>query len=163
MSIKNSLRIFGLACLAASALCAQAPSGANEANLKALVDAARKDLKTEKQAMIDQAMKLDAGDKAKFWGVYAGFQKELDAIWDTRIANIKKYADTYQAMTDAVADQLASSALNNEAQLTALKKKYHAQFKAALGAKAAARWLQAETTIGNVMMLQLLSEIPLLQ
>ncbi len=163
MSIKYALRTLGLACLTAAALSAQAPAGANEANLKALVDAARKDLKAEKQSMIDQAMKLDAGDKSKFWGIYTGFQKELDAIWDTRIANIKKYADSYQSMTDPVADQLASSALNNETQLTALKKKYHAQFKAALGSKIAARWLQAETTLGNVMMLQLLSQVPLLE
>ena len=163
MSIKNTLRILGLACLTAAAVCAQAPAAANEANLKALVDAARKDLKSEKQAMIDQAMKLEAADKAKFWGIYAGFQKELDAIWDVRIANVKKYADSYQAMTDAVADQLAASALNNESQLTALKKKYHAQFKSALGSKAAARWLQAETAINNLMMLQLLSQVPLLE
>jgi hypothetical protein len=47
--------------------------------------------------------------------------------------------------------------------LTALKKKYHAQFKAALGAKPAARWLQAETTVGTLAMLQLLSEAPLLR
>ena len=141
----------------------QAREGPNQNNLQALLDAARKDLRTEKQAMIDQAMGLDAGAKVKFWGIYQNFQKELDAIWDVRLANVKKYAETSQAMTDAIADELSASALNNEAQLTALKKKYHPQFKAALGAKAAARWLQAETTLGNLTMLQLLSQVPLLQ
>jgi hypothetical protein len=113
--------------------------------------------------MIDQAMALEAGDKAKFWQIYQGFQKELDAIWDVRLTNVKKYAETYQAMTDPVADQIAGSALTNEQQLTALKKKYYAQFKTALGAKSAARWLQIETTVGSLAMLQLLAEMPLVQ
>jgi hypothetical protein len=162
MKITSTLRILAFACLATTGVWAQAPA-ADDAQLKALIDAARKDLRTEKQAMIDQAMGLEAGDKVKFWGVYAGFQKELDAIWDVRLANVKKYAETYKSMTDATADQLAASALTNEAQLTALKKKYHAQFKTALGAKAAARWLQAETTLNNLAMIQLLSQVPLLQ
>ena len=72
-------------------------------------------------------------------------------------------SDNYQSMTDAVAQQLSTSALANEAQLTALKKKYHAQFQTAFGAKAAARWLQAETAIGHLTMLQLLSQVQLLQ
>jgi hypothetical protein len=113
--------------------------------------------------MIDQAMGLDAGDKAKFWGIYQGFQKELDVIWDVRLANVKKYAETYQSMTDPIADQIVESALSNEQQVTALKKKYYAQFKPAIGAKAAARWLQVETALGDLAMLQLLSQVPLLQ
>jgi len=147
---------------AAAGLWAQSGTTSNE-TFKALLDAARKDLRTEKQAMIDQAMALDAGDKAKFWAIYQNFQKELDPIWDVRLANFRKYAENYQSMTDGVADQLVASALDNEQQLTALKKKYHAQFKAALGAKPAARWLQAETTVGTLAMLQLLSEAPLLR
>ncbi len=152
-----------LTCAAAANCWAQTAGAPNNETFKALLDAARKDLRTEKQGMIDQAMALEAGDKAKFWQIYQGFQKELDAIWDVRLSNVKKYAETYQAMTDPVADQIAGSALTNEQQLTALKKKYYAQFKTALGAKAAARWLQIETTVGSLAMLQLLAEMPLVQ
>jgi hypothetical protein len=154
--------VFGMY-TAAAGLWAQSAGTANSDTFKALVDAARKDLRTEKQAIIDQAMALEAGDKAKFWAIYQNFQKELDVIWDARLANVKKYAENYQSMADGVADQLVGSALNNEQQLTALKKKYHAQFKTALGAKSAARWLQAETTVNTLAMLQLLAEVPLLQ
>jgi hypothetical protein len=150
-------------CAAATSLWAQAAGVPSNETFKALLEAARKDLRTEKQALIDKAMALDAGDKAKFWAIYQGFQKELDAIWDVRLANVKKYAESYQSMTDAVANELVSSALDNEQQLTALKKKYYPQFKSALGAKPAARWLQAETTMGTLAMLQLLSQVPLLQ
>jgi hypothetical protein len=158
-----TLSVLWITCTAAAGLWAQSAAPPSNETFKALLDAARKDLRTEKQAMIDQAMGLDAGEKAKFWTIYQGFQKELDGIWDTRLGNVKKYAENYQAMSDAVADQLAKSGLDNEQQLTALKKKYHAQFKAALGSKVAARWLQAETTVGTLAMLQLLSQVPLLQ
>jgi len=135
----------------------------NKRNMQAMIDAARKDLKTQKQSLLDQAMGLEAGDKAKFWGIYEGYQKELDKIWDVRLANVKKYADNYTTMTDEVADQLAQSALNNERQLTALQTTYYAAYKKAMGAKLAARWLQAETAITSLSMLQLLSNLPLLQ
>ena len=162
MSSKLTRRMACLAFSGAAGISAQT-GPQNEDNFKALIDAARKDLRTEKQAIIDQAMQLDAGEKAKFWGIYAGFQKELDAIWDVRFANVKKYADSFQSMSDSVADEIAGSALNNEGQMTALKKKYHPKFKSALGAKNAARWLQVETALGNLAMLQLLSEVPLLK
>ena len=160
--MQKTLCVAWLACVIATGAWAQAAGTPNEDRMKSLLDAARKDLRTEKQSMVDQAMGLDAGQKAKFWGIYQGFQKELDAIWDVRLTNVKKYAETYQSMTDSVADQIAGSALTNEQELTALKKKYYAQFKSAFGAKTAARWLQVETTLGNLAMLQLLSQVPLL-
>ena len=103
----------------AGSLQAQSAGAPNDEQLKALMDTARKDLRTEKQALIDRAMGLDAGEKAKFWSVYQGFQKELDAIWDVRLANVRKFGENFQSMTDGVADQLVASALQNEQQLTA--------------------------------------------
>jgi hypothetical protein len=161
MKTKVALSLVLLTCAAAGLRAQSATTPTNE-TFKALLDAARKDLRTEKQALIDKAMALDAADKAKFWTIYESFQKELDAIWDVRLGNVKRYAENYGSMTDDVADDLAKSGLDNEQQLTALKKKYHGQFKAALGSKAAARWLQAETTVGTLAMLQLLSQVPLL-
>jgi hypothetical protein len=162
-SRRNTLCILGLTCLLASGAWAQTPSDADQKHLQAMMDAARKDLKTEKQGIMDQAMGLDADGKAKFWAVYKNYQKELDTIWDARLASVKTYAQTYDTMTDGGADQLAASGLKNETSLTALKQKYYGQFKAAVGAKAAARWLQTETALNSLATLQLLSQLPLIQ
>jgi hypothetical protein len=161
MKSQLTLSLVLLTCATAGLRAQPAATPTNE-TFKALLEAARKDLRTEKQSLIDKAMALDAADKAKFWTIYQGFQKELDAIWDVRLGNVKKYAENYGSMTDAVADELAKSGLDNEQQLTALKRKYQGQFKAALGSKAAARWLQAETAVGALATLQLLSQVPLL-
>ena len=149
-----------VACLLSVPAWAQAP---NEKNTQAYLDLLRKDLRTQKQALVDQAMGLEAAQKAQFWGIYEGYQKELNAIWDQRIANIKKYAENYENMTDVVADQLATAMLNMEGQRTALRKKYYAEYKAKMGPRVAARFLQTEATIGAMMDVQLGTEIPILQ
>ncbi|MFN8006134.1 MAG: hypothetical protein U0V70_03745 [Terriglobia bacterium] len=130
---------------------------------QAYADLMRKNLRMEKQSIVDQAMELEAGDKAKFWAVYDKYQKELNGIWDQRMANIKKYAENYTNMTDAVADQLATTALSIEDQNRALRRKYYAQFKTALNARVAARFLQVESALGHLIDLQLAAQIPLVK
>ena len=146
----------------AQAAASTAPSTpTQDAQVKAYVDMMRKDMRNDSNAVVDQAMGLDPAQKAKFWAVYDGYQTEMKGLWDQRLANIKKYADNYDTMTDATADQLATNALNIEAQQTAIRKKYYPQMKAALGAKVAARWLQVENMIGQLVGLQVNSQIPL--
>src|SRR3954454_13759491 len=83
--LRTTLCVASLTCAAAAGSWAQTAGATNNETFKALLDEARKDLRTEKQSIIDEAMALEPGDKAKFWGLYAGFQKELDAIWDVRL------------------------------------------------------------------------------
>jgi len=135
----------------------------NDKNTQAYVDLLRKDLRTQKQSLVDQAMGLEAAQKAQFWSIYGGYQKALDAIWDLRVANIKKFADNFDKMTDPVADELANTMLNIEGQRTALRKKYYAEYKTQMGARVAARFLQAEATIGAMMDIQIGTLIPIIQ
>ncbi len=139
------------------------PAQPDEKNMQAMVDMMRKDLRVQKQSIVDQAMALEAAQKSQFWGIYDKYQKELNAIWDQRIANIQKYADNYQTMTDAVADELAVKNLDMAGQTLALRKKYYAQMKTALGARVAARFLQTETMLGDLVEIQIGSQIPLVQ
>jgi uncharacterized membrane-anchored protein YhcB (DUF1043 family) len=135
----------------------------NDKNTQAYVDLLRKDLRTQKQSLVDQAMGLEAAQKAQFWTIYEGYQKELNTIWDQRVANIKKFADNYDKMTDPVADELANTMLNIEGQRTALRKKFFAEYKAKMGSRIAARFLQVEATVGALMDLQIGSAIPIIQ
>jgi len=135
---------------------------AEDKQVQAYIDMMRKDIRTEKQSMVDQAMGLDAAQKSQFWGIYKDYQAELDALWDKRIANIKKYADNYDKMTDAVADQLASTMLDLEGERNALRKKYYAVYKGKMGARVAARFLQVEATLGYLIDLKIGAEIPIL-
>jgi len=153
-----------LGCLLAANAWAQTSSAQpNEKNLQELTDMMRKDLRMQKQSIVDQAMELEAAQKAQFWAIYDKYQKELNAIWDQRIANIQKYADAYQNMTDTVADEIAVKALDIAQQNLALKKKYYAQVKAAMGPRVAARFLQTEAMLWDLIELQIGSQIPLVK
>ncbi len=157
---KFVLFVFCAAFLAAGLALAQ---GANDKNMQAYADLMKKDLRTQKQSLVDQAMGLEAAQKSQFWTIYDEYQKSLNSIWDQRIANITKYADNFEKMTDAVADQLAVKALDIEGQRTALKKKFYGIYKEKMGAIIAARFLQTESTIMSLMELQVGSSIPIIQ
>jgi hypothetical protein len=131
-------------------------------NLKVLVDMVGKDLRQQKQAFVDEAMGLEAADKAKFWGVYAGYQQELTALWEKRLAGIVKYAQVYEKMDDAAADQLANTALANQREFVALIQKYYPQMKTALGGRAAARFLQVELVLNHLSGVQLMAQLPII-
>lgn len=137
-------------------------SASQEDQMKAYVNMLRKDVRGEWQSIVDQAMGLEAADKAKFWGVYDGYQKEMKALWDRRLANIKLYAQNFDKMTDPVADKIAAAAMANEQDNVTIRNKYYGQMKAALGPKAAARFWQVETMLGQLIGLQLGAEIPLM-
>ena len=150
------LVLVGLACLITC------PGWAQTA-IDKYIDLMRKDLRTEKQSIVDQSMGLDAANKSQFWAIYADYQTALDAIWDQRIVNIKKYAETIDKMTDEIADQLAVKMMDLEGQRAALRNKYYKLYKEKMGARIAARFLQVEYSLAMLIDLQLASEIPILQ
>ena len=159
------MKLYGLtmaAALFAGVTWAQEPAS-HEDQIKAYVNMLRKDVRGEWQSIVDQAMGLDAADKAKFWGVYEGYQKEMTALWDRRLANIKLYAQNFDKMTDPIADKIAAAAMANEQDNVAIRSKYYVQMKAALGSKAAGRFWQVETMLGQLIGLQLGAELPLMQ
>ncbi len=150
-------------CIIGSAWAQSPSSDTTDKSLKAMTDMLRKDLRTEKQSVVDQAMGLEAAQKAQFWSIYDNYQKELSVLWDVRIANIQKYADNYDNMTDEIAAQLGSGMLDMEQKMTALKRKYFNEYKTAMGPKIATRFLQTETTLGHLIDLKIAAQLPIIQ
>ena len=157
-----ALAILGTLLLTSLAAGQAADKVTTEKTTKDYMDLLRKDLRKEKSSIVDQAMALDSAQKSKFYPIYEKYEKELSQIWDKRLANINKYAENYPNVSDAVADQLVANAQATQAERSALMKKYYGQVKSALGSKVAARFLQAETALSNLIDLQLSSEIPLM-
>ena len=125
----------------------------------------RADLRKEKRAAIGDSVGLDAASKDKFWAVYDRYEKEYKAVWDVRLANTQKYAEKYadskEPMSDAAADSLALGFLKNDARTAELRSKYYAEFKAAVGARLAARFLHAEGVFDRMVELQILAIVPM--
>jgi hypothetical protein len=140
-----------------------APDDTREANLRAYVELLRSDIRSQKIAIITEMMQFTEADDEKFWPVYREYETELAKINDDRLALIKEYADNYEKMTDAVADRLASGALDLEARRNALKARYYDRFKSVLSPKTAARFLQVENQILLILDLQIAASLPIVQ
>ena len=138
------------------------PNSNAEMNIRAYIELLRTDVRKSKSQIMGEVMQLDADQATKFWPIYKDFQAESSALGDKVLALIKKYADNYDNITDAVADQLANEALNIEQQKNALKRKGYQRVKDALGAITAARFLQVENQLDRVVDLQIAAQLPII-
>jgi hypothetical protein len=127
------------------------------------VELLRSDIKTQKVAVITEAMQLEEGQSDAFWQIYRDYDYELSDIVDQRIANIKNYASSFSSMTDEKAAELAKTSFKIEGDRAKLRQKYYKKIEKELSPLVGARWLMIERTINNLMDLQIMTELPLIQ
>jgi len=137
----------------------KAPSN-EEMNIRAYIELLRTDLKNGRSQVMAEVMQLDSDQATKFWPIYKDFETEYTALGNQVVGVIKKYSETYDQMTDAVADELANQVLSIEQQRNALKKKYYDRMKSGLGAITAARFLQVENQLERLIDMQVSAQLP---
>jgi hypothetical protein len=145
----------------ASAKADAAPAAPNNQNIDAYIKLLRKDVRSQKSAVMSEVMQLDPDEAAKFWPIYRDYDAELAKVNDLRIANIKEYADSYNQLTDAKADELIHNAMAYQKQRSELLAKYYERIKQELSAITAARFVQVEYQLLLVIDLQIASALPL--
>ena len=121
------------------------------------------DIKTQKVAVLTEAMALEEAQSEPFWQIYRDYDYELSAIVDQRIALIKDYASSFSSMTDDKAAELAKTSFKVESDRAKLRQKYYKKFAKEVSPLVGARWLMIERTINNLMDLQIAAEMPLIQ
>jgi hypothetical protein len=131
-----------------------------EQNLGAYIQLLRSDLRTQKIALITEVLQFTDAEDAAFWPVYRGYEFELSRLNDDRVRLIERYAEVYNSLTDASADELAVKALDVEARRTTLKQKYYAKLKTVLSPRTAARAIQVENQIQLLVDLQVAASLP---
>ena len=137
-------------------------AGATDANADKYQELLRSDLRTQKVALITKALDLTKSDSDKFWPIYREYDQKLAKINDARIANIKAYAENYDAMTNDNAAGLVKTALKNNRDRFDLQKKYYEKFAKAVSTVIAARFLQVEQVVNSLLDLQIGLELPLI-
>jgi len=130
---------------------------------ESFIELLRSDVKTQKKAIITEAMDFTEEQAAQFWPVYREYEFEFAKIGDDRVALIKDFANNYENMTDEKAKEITNKALKIEEETFKLKKKYVGKFSKVLPATTVARFLQVENQINNLVNLQISSELPLIE
>jgi hypothetical protein len=129
----------------------------------AYIELLKSDMRTQKVAVITEAMQFTDKESSAFWPVYKKYEFELSEILDDRIELIKNYVQNYDNLTDEKARQLAKKVFALEKRRTKLKKKYFKRFEKALSSTIAAKFIQVENQINMLIDLQIASELPLIK
>jgi hypothetical protein len=154
--------------MAGSVAAQTAPKQASEKetttlNLTAYAELLRSDVRAQKVAIITEVMHFSEAEDAAFWPIYREYDLEMAKLGDERVALIAEYASNYSTLTDAIAEKLASKALDLEARRQALKSKYFDRFKAALSPRTALRFLQVEHQLLLLIDLQISASLPIVK
>lgn len=137
------------------------PAIASANELDKYIELLRSDLRTEKTAVLTEALELSEAQGAKFWPLQREYETELAKIQDARIALIKDYAASFETMDDAKATALTNQAFKVQDQRNALLKKYTGKMSKAVGPRVAARFAQVESFIHALGDVQIRGEVPL--
>ncbi len=123
----------------------------------------REVLKTEKKALIAEAMQLTETESPAFWSLYNEYNEKMFVI-NTKLFNlIKDYSEHYDDMSNDKAVELWTNAMNVETELLKLEKTYFKKFLKILPGTKAVRYLQAENKVKNLIDAQLSLEVPLFE
>ena len=131
-----------------------------ELNIRAYIELLRTDVRKAKAQVMGEVMQLDAEQAAVFWPIYKDFETELAVLGEQVVSVVRKYVDTHERMTDAIADELASKVLNIEQQRIELKKKYYSKIRTGISAVVGARFLQVENQLERLIDLQIAAQLP---
>jgi hypothetical protein len=141
---------------------ASSASPGSKQNLAEDIKLLRKDVRAEKQKIMGAAMGLDPDQSKKFWPIYKDYDRQLSKLNDVRLGNIIEYAKTYDNMTENKADELVNGAIAYHKKRIDLLANTYDKVRGALGAPLAARFVQVEGTLNNLIDLQIQSNLPLM-
>ncbi len=126
------------------------------------VEIMRSVLKSEKKAVVADAMQLTDAESGPFWELYKEYNDKLSIAQNKRIKAIKQYAENFETITDEQADEIWSLVLQYKQESTKLQKTYYKKFKKILPVAKAVRYFQLENKIDALIGAELSLQIPLI-
>ncbi len=121
----------------------------------------RQDVRSVRKQLVVANLPLTDTEATKFWPIYEQYSAEAWKIGDARVALIKEYAQSYDTMTDAQANDFMSRLTAIDGQYSALLTKYVAIFEKVISPKKTAKWYQVERRVDLLINLQFAEYIPM--
>jgi hypothetical protein len=99
------------------------------------VELLRQDLRDQRKQIVALNLPLTADEATKFWPIFDQYRKEAIPPNNERWAVIKDYAQHYDTMTDAEAQEYMKRSNAVDQQLLALRMRYVPTFEKAISPK----------------------------
>ena len=148
-------------CLAAAAAALLVLPAAGYGQQEAYLELMRQDIKTQKVAVVTEAMQLSDAQAEAFWPVYRDYHHDRSKVIDRQVALIEDYAAHYGELTDEKAKQLMKDWMSIQSDKLKLKKRYLRKFQQVLPATKVVRYYQAENRLDGLVDVELAKQIPL--
>jgi len=132
-------------------------------NANDYLEVTREVLKTEKKALIAEAMELTEAESPAFWSLYNEYNEKMYVINTKLFDVIKDYSEHYENMSNEKSVELWTNAMEIETELLKLEKTYFKKFLKILPGTKAVRYLQAENKVKNLVDAQLALQVPLFE
>jgi hypothetical protein len=119
------------------------------------------DLKANAKDYVSKGMVTFTPEEAKrFWPIYDSYMAERGKFFDARLALIMDYADNFDKMTDAKAQELLNRRVEQLKLKNQLDEKYRSQFATALSPRRLVRFYQIQQELEVMIELRAISQVP---
>jgi Spy/CpxP family protein refolding chaperone len=133
----------------------------SQPNSDDFIELLRKDVRSQKKQIVAENMDLSDAETEKFWPVYDRYLAELARIYDTKIALLKDYAQSYSSMTGEQAEHYIRKRAEIEQSILELRLKYMPAFRKVLSGRETALFYQLDWRLGLAIDVQLV-QVPLI-
>jgi len=128
-----------------------------------LVDMVKRDINAERRTIVAEAMEIPADKEADFWAIYNEMEQQLGVLMDQRVANINKFADNYENITEDIANDLANTYFDINTKRIKVYKTYYKKIAKLTSKKEASRFIQLIGQIQLIIDIQVAAELPLIE
>jgi hypothetical protein len=120
-------------------------------------------IQAQRQAIVSEAMDLDAAQTQIFWPLYRDYRLAIGKVDDRVVALLTRYLDAYPNLSDTQASQLLDEMISIEDARNNVKREYIARFRKVLPDRTVARFFQVERKLDSVVNAELAERVPLVE
>ena len=140
-------------------LCLGLVAAAQEPN--DMLELLRSDLRTERQGIVLSSLNMTEEQNTVFMPIYDEYVAAMKEVWNKRLALVDDYTHARETMSDTQAASFMKRLFALEREDVSLREKYAQKMDKVLPTNLAARWVQIERRLGQLMELQVANEVPL--
>jgi hypothetical protein len=123
----------------------------------------RSDIQAKKTDIVQQNLTLSDDQAKKFWPLQRNYESDLSKLGDQRVDVIRDYAKNWENLSDETAKSLGKRLLEYHKKRVDLRGKYFDRISKEISPTIAAKFLQNEMQIEDMIDLEIASSLPLIK